>query len=152
MLKLRISGAALDTDVDVAARTALDAAAARLAAEIRRTLATPPGGPHETPWRQTGALQASITHATEGDTAVVGSASLYAAAQERGSRTIPPRPFLLPAAQRLAPDLARSVGQAVAAAINGSPVTTAAISHGGDAPDPDGIIRTHAGPSEAVQD
>lgn len=146
MLKLRISGANLDADVDAAARTALDAAAARLAAEVRRSLATPPGGPHEAPWRQTGALQASITLATEDDTAVVGSASPYAAAQERGSRTIPPRPFLLPAAQRLAPDLARNIGQAVAAAIDGSPVTATAISHGGDAPDPDGIVRTHAGP------
>lgn len=152
MLKLRISGANLDADVDAAARVALDAAAARLAAEVRRTLATPPGGPHETPWRQTGALQASITHATEADTAVVGSASSYASAQERGTRHVPPRPFLLPTAQRLAPDLASSIGQAVAAAIDGSPVTAAAISHGGDAPDPDGIIRTHAGPPEPNAD
>lgn len=148
MLKLRISGANLDADVGAAARVALDAAAARLAAEVRQGLSTPPGGPHDQPWRQTGALRASVTHATEGDTATVGSTSVYAAAQEHGTSTIPPRPFLLPAAKRLAADLADGIASAVAAALaGGGPATSSAISHGGDAPDPDGIIRTNATPA-----
>lgn len=117
MLKLRITGANLDADVTVAARAALEAAAARLAAQVRQDLATPPGGPHDKPWRQTGALQASIGHVVEGDTATVGSTSPYAAAQEHGTRMVPPRPFLLPAAKRLAPDLARDIGRAVHAAL-----------------------------------
>ena len=134
MLKLRITGANLDADVAAAARAALEAAAARLAAQVRQDLATPPGGPHDKPWRQTGALQASIGHVVEGDTATVGSTSPYAAAQEHGTRTVPPRPFLLPAAKRLAPDLARDIGRAVHAALAGE---------GADAPfsDPDTIIR-----------
>ena len=148
MLKLLILGANLDADVNTAARVALDAAAARLAAEVRRGLATPPGGPHDQPWRQTGALQASIGHTTEGDIATVGSTSSYAAAQEHGTRTVPPRSFLLPAAKRLAPDLADGIASAVAAALGGGgPVTSPAISHGGDAPDPDGVVRTNATPA-----
>lgn len=117
MLKLRITGANLDANVEAAARAALDAAAARLAAQVRQDLSTPPGGPHDKPWRQSGALQASIGHVVEGDVATVGSTSAYAAAQEHGTRTVPPRPFLLPAAKRLAPDLARDIGRAVHAAL-----------------------------------
>lgn len=119
MLKLRITGANLDANVEAAARTALDAAAARLAAQVRQDLSTPPGGPHDKPWRQSGALQASIGHVVEGDVATVGSTSAYVAAQEHGTRTVPPRPFLLPAAKRLAPDLARDIGRAVHAALAG---------------------------------
>ena len=133
MLKLRIAGANLDADVGAAARAALEAAAARLAAQVRQDLATPPGGPHDKPWRQTGALQASIGHVVEGDVATVGSISPYAAAQEHGTRLVPPRPFLLPAAKRLAPELARDIGRAVQAALAGE---------GASAPlgDPDSIV------------
>lgn len=133
MLKLRITGANLDADVTAAARAALDAAAARLAAQVRQDLATPPGGPHDKPWRQTGALQASIGHRVDGDVATVGSTSPYAAAQEHGTRTVPPRSFLLPAAKRLAPDLARDIGRAVHAALVGEGT-------GMQWDDPDGIV------------
>ena len=94
--------------------TTLAAQAATLAEAVRANLATPPGGPHDHPWRQTGALQASITLTTDALTAQISSAHPAAAPQELGAATIPPRPFLAPAAASLAEPIARTIGQALA--------------------------------------
>lgn len=99
--------------VEQATRDALNTAAATLAEKVRDTLTTPPGGPHTTPWKQSGALADSITHAAQGETAVVGSASPVAAWQECGTARIPPRPFLAPAAQESGDAIAHAVGLAV---------------------------------------
>lgn len=94
---------------------ALDAAAARLAAGVRAELGTPPGGPHAAPWRQTGALEASIAHTTDGLTAQVGSNDPAARPQELGTARQPPRPFLAPAAAALAEPIAHDIAAALTA-------------------------------------
>ena len=93
--------------------------AGALADAVRANLAAPPGGPHDHPWRQTGSLQASIATITDDLTAPLFSARIAsnhpaAAAQELGTATIPPRPFLAPAAASLAEPIARTIGQALA--------------------------------------
>ncbi len=85
-----------------------------LATAVRDALATPPGGPHGQPWRETGGLQGSIETASDGLTAQVASSHPAAAPQEQGTATIPPRPFLAPAAAALAEPIARAVGKALA--------------------------------------
>ncbi len=99
--------AALDTDT--IARTALAGQGGLLADQIRTALATAPGGPHDHPWRQTGALHDSIGTAAEGDTAIVGSTSAVALYQEHGTAELPPRPTFAP--------LAASQGEAIAHAV-----------------------------------
>jgi phage gpG-like protein len=86
-----------------------------LADTIRAELATPPGGPHDSPWQQTGALQASIGHVTTGLTATVGSNDPAAGPQEYGTATIPPRPFLAPAAAALAEPISHDIAAAATA-------------------------------------
>ena len=88
--------------------------AATLAEAVRANLDTSPGGPHDQPWRQTGALQASIDLTTDGLTAQIGSNHPAAAPQELGTATLPPRPFLAPAATSLAEPIARAIGQTLA--------------------------------------
>lgn len=97
---------------------ALQAGASRLASAIRTELATPPGGPHDYPWRQTGALQSSIAHTTTGLTAQIGSNDPAAAPQEYGTATIPPRPFLAPAAAAMAEPIADGIAAAVTALLS----------------------------------
>ncbi len=94
--------------------TALAAQSARLAEAVRADLATPPGGPHEQPWRQTGGLQASIAATTDAPRRRGRLQRPAAAPQELGTATIPPRPFLAPAAAALAEPIARAIGQALA--------------------------------------
>ena len=94
--------------------TALEAAAAGLADGVREALSTPPNGPHDAPWAETGALRDSITHSADATSAAIGSNDPAAAPQELGTATIPPRPFLAPAAAAQAADIARHVGDAVA--------------------------------------
>ena len=94
--------------------TTLATQAVTLADAVRANLAIPPGGPHDHPWRQTGALQASITLATDALNAQIGSNHPAAAPQELGTATIPPRPFLAPAAASLAESIARAIGQSLA--------------------------------------
>lgn len=99
--------------------TALEAAAARIADAVRDELATPPGGAHDTPWRHTGALAASIAHTADGLAAAVGSNDPAAAPQELGTATIPPRPFFAPVATALGEPVAHDVGAALAAVLAG---------------------------------
>lgn len=94
--------------------TALATQAETLAEAVRANLATPPGGPHDHPWRQTGSLQASITLTTDALTAQVTSSHPAAAPQELGTATILPRPFLAPAGASLAEPIARAIGAALA--------------------------------------
>ena len=93
---------------------ALAAQAASLAEAVRANLATPPGGSHDHPWRETGGLQASIAVTTDGLSAQIGSNDPAAAPQELGTATIPPRPFLAPIAASLAEPIARTIGQILA--------------------------------------
>ena len=94
--------------------TELAAQSARLADAVRANLATPPGGPHEGPWRQTGNLRSSIVASIEALSANIGSNDPAAAPQELGTASLPPRPFLAPAATALAEPIARAIGQALA--------------------------------------
>jgi phage gpG-like protein len=94
--------------------TAVAAQSARLAEAVRANLATPPGGPHDQPWRQTGALQSGIAATADGLTAHIGSNDPAAAPQELGTATIPPRPFLAPSAASLAESIGRDIGKTLA--------------------------------------
>jgi phage gpG-like protein len=100
--------------VEATMTAALDTAAAKLAGDVRERLDSSPGGDHSEPWRQTGALHDSIAHQAEGLTAMVGSNDAAAMYQELGTRAMPPRPFLVPAAASLASGLADDIGAAVA--------------------------------------
>lgn len=62
------------------------------------------------PLLRTGDLRDSIKHEVQGLEAVVGSQSDIAAYQEFGTRTIPPRPFIGPAAFRNGESIKRIVG------------------------------------------
>jgi hypothetical protein len=88
---------------------ALAEAGETLAAAVREALAVRPGGGHERPWVETGALHDSIGAVAGGDMLMVGSSDPVAVDQEHGTRTVPPRPFLGP--------VAGAMGEAVAAAI-----------------------------------
>lgn len=93
--------------------SALDGQAAALASGVRDALGTPPGGAHGQPWRQTGALQASIGHAAAGLQAAVGSSDPAAAPQELGTVHVPPRPFLAPVAAAGGAGVAEIIGTRV---------------------------------------
>lgn len=69
------------------------------------------------PLRRTGDLAASISSAADGNRAVTGSTSPYAAAQELGTKNIPPRPFLGLAAHRRSKTVAANVANAAVAAL-----------------------------------
>ncbi len=111
-------GQAAATLADLPITETLTAAVAHqaevLAEAVRNKLATPPGGPHDQPWSQTGALQASIAVSTDFLSAQVGSSDPAAAPQELGTATIQPRPFLAPTAASLAEPIAQAIGQALA--------------------------------------
>lgn len=94
---------------------ALDAAAMRLAEGVRSGLATPPGGPHAYPWRRSGTLEGSIDRVTTDLTAEIGSNDPAAAAQEYGTATIPPRPFLAPVAEAMAESMSHDIATALTA-------------------------------------
>ena len=88
--------------------------ATRLADVVRANLASPTGGLHDQPWRQTGSLQVSIATSTNGLEAQIGSNDPAAAPQELGTATNMPRPFLAPAAASLGESITRTIGQALA--------------------------------------
>ena len=104
---------------EVAAR-ALAEQAERMAAAVRESLSAPPGsGGHDKPWARTGALRDSIGATADGLQAAVGSNDPAAAPQEIGTSHIPPRPFLAPVAAAMGEEVARAVGDRVAAALRG---------------------------------
>lgn len=114
------AAAALDLPIATALQTALEAAANRIADAVRDVLATEPGGPHDTPWRQTGTLQASIATTIDGLTAHITSNDPAAAPQEYGTATIPPRPFLAPVATQLAEPIAHDLATAITSLLAGA--------------------------------
>ena len=114
MTPAQAAAALADLSIADTLATALATQTQRLAETIRASLATPPGGPHDRPWRQTGALQASIAISTDALSARIGSTDPAAAPQEFGTIRDPPRPFLAPAAAAAAEPVARAIGQALA--------------------------------------
>ena len=107
----------LSQDFDAIADSALALAAERLATQVRLALSVLPGGPHDHPWLQTGALHDSIEVKSKGPEALVASTSDVAAYQEHGTATIPPRPTFAPVAAANGHALAHSIGHAVAQAL-----------------------------------
>ena len=97
-------------------RGAAQQAAEALAEGVRSRLSGGPGGAHEAPWLQTGALRDSVGAVVEGDglRAVVGSSSRAAVPQELGTVHMPARPFLAPVAAEMGQGLAEGVRDAVA--------------------------------------
>ena len=101
---------------------ALAEQAGRMADAVREGLSDPPGaGGHDQPWRQTGALHDSVGATADGLQAAVGSSDPAAAPQEMGTHKVPPRPFLAPVAAGVGEEVARSVAEAVVAALKGGP-------------------------------
>ena len=98
---------------------ALAVEAAGVAAAVRAGLSAPPGGEHERPWAQSGALRDSVGVVAEGLSVVVGSSDAAAVPQELGTRTVPARPFLGPVAEEAGEGVARGVGLALASALRG---------------------------------
>ncbi len=104
-------------------RAAAERGAAVLADEVRARLSGKPGGAHETPWLETGALRDSIgisvSRDGDGVRAMVGSSDPAAVPQELGTAHMAARPFLAPAAAELGEDVARAVGEAAAEGLGG---------------------------------
>ncbi len=104
-------------DLAPAQQTALGAEAERLVQAVRTELSRPPGADHAVPWLRTGALRDSIDSVVQPAEAEIGSSDPVAVFQELGTRAIPPRPFLAPVAAAEGGNVARSVAQAVVAAL-----------------------------------
>lgn len=105
--------ARLEQDFDRIANDALILSAGILADDVRQALGTAPGGPHDHPWRQTGALQDSIGFDVDGATAQIGSTSEIARHQEHGTATMPPRPTFAPLAIQSGKAIAQSIADTV---------------------------------------
>lgn len=79
----------------------------------------------DTPLLETGEMRDSIEHTIDGDTAYVGSNNDKAVWQELGTvgpHPIPPRSFLVGAAQHKAHEIVKETGHKVVAALKGSKV------------------------------
>ena len=74
-------------------------------------------GVGDTPLMLTGELYASIEHEVHENEAFIGSKSDVAVYQEMGTSTIPPRPFLGPAAFKNKEKIEKIVGSAVVSAM-----------------------------------
>jgi phage gpG-like protein len=111
--------ARLDQDFDAIANQALSRGAEGLSNDVRQALSTAPGGPHDHPWRETGALRDSVSWQSNDNQAVVGSTSPNAAYQEFGTPMLPPRPTLAPAAMQSGQSIANAIGNAVTNALAG---------------------------------
>lgn len=74
-------------------------------------------GVGDTPLLVTGELYASIEHETHGNEAIIGTKSEIGAYQEFGTPSIPPRPFMGPAALRSKEGIEEIFGRALAGAI-----------------------------------
>jgi len=104
-------------DLDQIGQAELAGQGQQLGDQIRSSLSAPPGGPHDHPWLQSGALRDSIGAEAEGDTAVVGSTSPIALLQEHGTVTMPPRPTFGPLAAEHGEAIAQTIAHALATAI-----------------------------------
>jgi phage gpG-like protein len=116
--ELRVRLASIHAE-EVMAR-ALAEEAERLAQAVREGLSDAPGaGALDRSWAPTGALRDSVGAQADGLQALVGSSDPAAAPQEMGTVHIPPRPFLAPVAAARGQEIARAVGEALAAALQG---------------------------------
>jgi len=98
-------------------RAALERAAAQIEAAALQALSHAPGDDHATPWLRSGALRDSLAHSVEESQAVIGSDSEVAVDQELGTRSVPPRPFLAPAAAGSGEAAAEGIGADFAEAL-----------------------------------
>lgn len=80
------------------------------------------GYPADAPLLRDGQMRDSIEHLVEGHEAVVGSKSDIAEYQEFGTQTIPPRPFIGPAAFANKEKIERLLGHALVAGLTGGDV------------------------------
>lgn len=103
-----------DADPPGVMAAALEGQAALMARAVQDGLGNSPGGGHDRPWLETGALRASIGHQANGLQAVIGSSDPAAAPQEMGTMHLPPRPFLAPVAAAMGEGVAETVRAAVA--------------------------------------
>ena len=103
-----------DADPPGAMAAALEGQAALMAQAVQDGLGDAPGGGHDRPWLETGALRASVGHQADGLQAAVGSSDPAAAPQEMGTVHLPPRPFLAPVGAAMGEGVAEAVGAAVA--------------------------------------
>jgi phage gpG-like protein len=108
-----------DLPVSETLGAALEAHTTELAEAVRGALAATPGERHDQPWRESGGLQASIASSADGLVAHVGSNDPAAAPQELGTATVPPRPFLAPAAAEAGERIARDIGRTLAELLRG---------------------------------
>lgn len=94
-----------------------------LAEGVRARLSGSPGGAHDAPWVESGALRNSVGTVVEGDAdgarAVVGTSDPAAVPQEMGTAHMRARPFLAPVAGEMGEEAARAVGAVVAAGLRG---------------------------------
>ena len=112
--------ARLEQDFDAIAHQALVAASQDLASATRSAFSTLPGGPHEHPWLQSGALRDSIGCTVEGLDAIVGSSSEVARYQEHGTDAMPPRPTFAPVATAEAPKIGEAIATKVVQSLRGA--------------------------------
>lgn len=87
------------------------------------------GYPLDAPLLREGALRESITHEVHGLEAIVGSASPVAAFQEFGTSTIPPRPFIGPAAFHNKEAIKAIAGGAAVSGLTGGQVIHPALGY-----------------------
>lgn len=80
------------------------------------------GYPSDAPLLRKGDLRDSIRHEVDGKEAIVGSKSDIAEYQEFGTKTIPPRPFIGPAAFANKDKIESILGHAVVAGLTGGSV------------------------------
>jgi hypothetical protein len=104
-------------DLDNVARATLAEQAQRLTDLAQDALSVLPGGPHERPWRVTGALRDSVSFQADGDEATIGSTSEVALYQEHGTATIQPRPTFGPLAAAQGERVAQAIADSLTTAI-----------------------------------
>ncbi len=109
-----------DLDIQNQLTRTLETQAQRLKAAIQANLERVRGDPHDTPWRETGALLASISSNVDGLVAVVGTNDPAAAPQEFGTAHLPPRPFLLPVITTMSEPIASEIAAALLECIAGA--------------------------------
>jgi HK97 gp10 family phage protein len=90
------------------------------------------GYPVDAPLLRDGTLRDSIKHEVEGLEAVIGSESAIAEYQEFGTPTIPPRPFIGPAAFANKDAIERILGAAVVEGLTGGQVIHESLGYGFD--------------------
>ena len=101
---------------------ALHAQASSLQAKVQARLDGSPGDSHDVPWRETGALQASIECSVSGLVAVIGTNDPAGLPQEFGTVRMPPRPFLLPVITDNAELIVSEIGSALLKCLAGTAI------------------------------